>query len=113
VRGWLGAALLAVVAAAATLAVLGYVSLRQWDASAELLFREQARDMASMAAEKAEMLLRQAEEDALDRIALALADGDFTPAGLDALRRASPLVRDVYLVDRLLTVHGQGYRLVT
>ena len=36
-RGWLGAALLAIAVAAATLAVLGYLSLRQWDASAELL----------------------------------------------------------------------------
>jgi signal transduction histidine kinase len=100
VRGWLGAALLAIAVAAATLAVLGYLSLRQWDASAELLFRQQARDMASMAAEKAEMLLRQAEDDALDRMALVLADREFTPAGLDAVRRATPLVRDVYLVSR-------------
>ena len=30
----------AVIAATAVLAVLGYVSLRQWQASAELLFRE-------------------------------------------------------------------------
>ena len=39
------AAIAAVVVAAAVLAVLGYVSLRQWQVSAELLFREQAREM--------------------------------------------------------------------
>jgi hypothetical protein len=45
----------AVLLATAILAVLGYLSLRHWEASAELLFREQARDMAAMAAEKIEM----------------------------------------------------------
>ncbi len=36
-----------VLVASAILAVLGYLSLRRWEASAELLFREQARDMAT------------------------------------------------------------------
>jgi len=45
----------AVLLATAILAVLGYLSLRHWEASAELLFREQARDMAAMAAEKIEI----------------------------------------------------------
>src|SRR3990172_2005902 len=54
-------ALAAVVAPATIVAVLGWVSLRQWEASAELLFREQARDMASMAAGEGEMMLRHSE----------------------------------------------------
>jgi hypothetical protein len=36
-------ALLAIAVPAAIVAVLGFVSLRHWQASAELLFREQAR----------------------------------------------------------------------
>jgi signal transduction histidine kinase len=100
VRALLGLALLAIVAAAATLAVLGYVSLRQWEASAELLFREQARDMASMAAEKVAMLLARADDEALDRIALLLADRAPSPALLDEVRRAAPLLREIYLVER-------------
>jgi hypothetical protein len=39
----------AVTLAAAVLAVLGYLSLRQWEASAELVLLEQARDMAAAA----------------------------------------------------------------
>jgi len=53
----------AVILATAILAVLGYVSLRQWEASAELPFREQARDMAAMAAEKVEMAILKSEEE--------------------------------------------------
>jgi hypothetical protein len=54
-------ALLAVVAPAVIVAVLGYVSIRPWEASSKLLYRERARDMASMAAEKVEMALRRTE----------------------------------------------------
>ena len=54
--------LAAIVAPATIVAILGYVSLRQWQSSAELLFREQARDVATMAAEKVEMMLRLAED---------------------------------------------------
>jgi signal transduction histidine kinase len=100
VRTLLKLALLAIVAAAGTLAVLGYLSLRQWEASAELLFREQARDMASMAAEKVARLLAQADEEALDRIALLLADRAPSAARLDDLRRAEPLLGEILLVDR-------------
>ena len=49
------------VQAIALIMGLGYVSLRQWERSAELLFREQARDVAAMAADKIEMLLRQSQ----------------------------------------------------
>ena len=61
-------AFLAIVAPAAIVAALGYVSIRQWEASSELLYREQARDMATMAAEKVEMTLRRAEDAFLDRL---------------------------------------------
>ena len=47
----------AVLLATAILTVLGYLSLRHGEASAELLLREQARDMAVMAAEKIEMAI--------------------------------------------------------
>jgi signal transduction histidine kinase len=100
VRALLALALLAIVAAAVTLALLGYVSLRQWEASAELLFREQAREMASMAAEKVAMLLARADDEALDRIAVRLADRALSPALLEEVRRATPLLHDIYLLDR-------------
>jgi len=66
-------ALLAIVAPATIVAALGYVSIRQWEASSELLYREQARDMAAMAAEKVEMMLRHAEDAFLDRLQAILA----------------------------------------
>jgi signal transduction histidine kinase len=80
--------------------VLGYLSLRQWETSAELLFREQARDMASMAAEKVEMVLAHAEDEILGRVRAVAAAPDFTPAGLERLPSAAPLVRRLYLCDR-------------
>ena len=61
-------ALVAIVVPVTIIAVLGYASLRQWEASSDLLFHEQARDMAAMAAEKVTMMLRQAEEGFLDRL---------------------------------------------
>lgn len=61
-------ALLAIVVPAIIVAALGWVSLRQWERSAELLFREQARDMAAMAAEKVAMMLRHAEDDFFARL---------------------------------------------
>jgi signal transduction histidine kinase len=100
VRVLLGGALLAIVLSAAVLAVLGYVSLRQWEASAELLFREQARDMAIMAVEKAETVLRRAEEEALDQVAAAVGARGFAPGTLEGLRQGIPLIRELYLVDR-------------
>jgi signal transduction histidine kinase len=93
-------ALGAIVVPAAALAVLGWLSLRQWERSAELLVREQARDMAAMAAEKVEMLLRTSEE----AIAVGLADvvaasGDRT-AALDAWLAGTPLIERLYVFDR-------------
>ena len=92
-------ALAAIVAPAAVVAVLGWVSLRQWETSAELLFREQARDMAAMAAEKVEMILRREEEALLDRLREALGARVAAP-GLDALVRSAPLVDQLYVLDR-------------
>ena len=92
-------ALLAIVAPAAIVAVLGYVSIRQWEVSSELLYREQARDMATMAAEKVEMTLRRAEDAFLDRLQVALRSGTPSERAVDALIADSPLIRRLYLVN--------------
>src|SRR5207245_9846244 len=91
-------ALLAIVAPATIVAALGYVSIRQWEASSELLYREQARDMATMAAEKVEMTLRRAEDDFLDRLQAALRAERSPGRAVDAVLAGSPLVRRLYLV---------------
>jgi signal transduction histidine kinase len=92
--------LAAIAAPAVIVAVLGYLSLRQWQASAELLFREQARDVASMAAQKIDMMLRHAEEAFLDRLQAQLAGGDDRPPALDRLAADAGLVGRLYLVER-------------
>ena len=93
-------AFLAVVLPAVILAILGYVSLRQWETSAELLFKEQAREMASMAAEKVEMVLVRAEDEILARIQSVLTSSDLTPQFLEKLLTETPLVQRLYLFDR-------------
>src|SRR5207245_5204240 len=93
-------ALVAIVAPATIVAVLGWVSIRQWEASSELLFREQARDMASMAAEKVEMMLRHTEDAFLDRLQQILSAQERPERALDALLSESPLIRRLYLFDR-------------
>ena len=93
-------ALLAIVAPATIVAVLGYVSIRQWEASSELLYREQARDMAAMAAEKVEMTLRRTEDAFLDRLQAALRSATPPARAVDELLIDSPLIRRLYLVDR-------------
>jgi signal transduction histidine kinase len=98
-RTFLVGSLLLIVVAAAILAVLGYVSLRQWEASAELLFSEQTRNMASMAAETIEMGLEQLEDGILGRLAEEIGAADFVPARLDTFRASAPLVQDLYLAD--------------
>jgi signal transduction histidine kinase len=92
-------ALGAVVVSAATVAVLGYFSLRQWERAAELLFREQARDMASMAVDKVQMVLRQADDEILARLEQALARPTWRDA-LDRLRLETPLIERLAVVDR-------------
>jgi signal transduction histidine kinase len=93
-------ALPAIVLPALILAVLGYLSLRQWEASAELLFKEQARDMASMAAEKVEMVLRRAEDKILDRIHSTLRASDVAPGAFQRLLDTLPLIQRLSLFDR-------------
>jgi signal transduction histidine kinase len=93
-------ALAAIAAPAAIVAVLGYLSLRQWQTSAELLFREQARDVATMAAQKVDMMLRHAEEAFLDRLQLRLAAGDDSAEALDRLAAEARLIGRLYLVGR-------------
>jgi signal transduction histidine kinase len=93
-------ALLAIAVPATIVAILGYISIRQWEASSELLYREQARDMAAMAAAKVEMMLRREEDSFLDRLQGALdADSRSAPAVDEVLAR-SPLVRRLYLITR-------------
>jgi signal transduction histidine kinase len=92
--------LLAIVLPAAVLAVLGYLSLRQWEASADLLFREQARDLASMTTEKIEMLLQHTEDEILSRIEALFRRPDFAPATLAEVVAAAPLIGRLFLVDR-------------
>ena len=93
-------ALTIIAAPAAVVAALGYLSLRQWQTSAELLFREQARDVAVMAAQKVDLMLRHADDAFLDRLQLQLAAGDDAAPALDGLVADAPLVRRLYLVGR-------------
>ena len=92
--------LLAIVLPAATVAVLGYVSLRQWQHSAELLSREQARDVAAMAADKVEMVLRATEDDALARLQATLAARGPVEPALDGFVAATPIAQRLYVLDR-------------
>ena len=92
-------ALVGIVLPAGILAVLGYHSLRQWEASADLLFREQAREMAAMAAEKVEAALRRAEDEILARIHPLVAESRLDPDALRDLQAGAPLIRRLYLTD--------------
>jgi signal transduction histidine kinase len=87
-------ALGAVVVAAVVLAALAFVSLRQWERSAELVFRDQAREMAAMAAEKIETVLRGAPDDVIARLQSAAAARDAQPGAFEAVLAESPF-RDV------------------
>jgi nitrogen-specific signal transduction histidine kinase len=90
----------AVLVASAILAVLGYVSLRHWETSAELLFREQARDMATMAAEKIEMTVLKNEEECVAGLQRLVLEPDFRPETIAAWQTKTRLIDRVYLVDR-------------
>jgi signal transduction histidine kinase len=90
----------AVILATGILAVLGYLSLRQWEASAELLFREQARDMAAMAAEKVEMTILKTEEECLGALQGLVVDPAFEPGMIDRWKAKNPLFDRIYLFDR-------------
>ena len=92
--------LAAIAAPAVVVAVLGYLSLRQWQTAAELLFREQARDVAAMAAQKVDMMLRHADNAFLDRLQAQLAGGNATAAALDRVVGEARLIRRLYLLRR-------------
>jgi signal transduction histidine kinase len=93
-------ALLAIVAPAVILAVLGYHSLRQWHRSADELFREQSRSMAVMVAEKVDLALRHAEYAIMGRLEGATRSGVVAPDALDALRADTPLIARLAVFDR-------------
>jgi signal transduction histidine kinase len=90
-RFWLFA-LIAIVLPAAIVVGLAVVSLRQWEASAELLFREQARDVASMACEKVEMVLRGTEDELLARLQAALSADEAGQVAVEEFLAGAPLV---------------------
>jgi signal transduction histidine kinase len=80
--------------------VLGYLSLRQWQTSSALLFQEQSRNMAEMAADKVDMALRHLEDDILGHLEATLADRDPAPESLAALVTRTPLIARLYLFER-------------
>jgi signal transduction histidine kinase len=90
----------AVFAAALVLAALGYLSLRRWEQAAERQLREQARDVALMAAEKVEMAVARAEQDGIADIQAAVLDPGFGPEAAAAWRSRNPLFDAVYLCAR-------------
>ena len=93
-------ALLAIVLPAAIVAVLGYVSLQQWRRSSELLFREQSRALAAMAAEKVSLVLRRSEDEFLSRLESLLDSGGLEPSTIDALLESAPLIRRLAIFDQ-------------
>jgi len=93
----------AILAAAVVLAGLGYLSLRRWEVAAEMQLREQARDIAAMAAEKVEMAVVRAEQDGIASLQVAALDPNFGPESVEAWRVRNPLFGAVYLCDR----HGR------
>jgi len=90
----------AVFAAAFVLAALGYLSLRRWEVAAERELRGQARDTAAMAAEKVEMAVVRAEQDAIAALQAAALAPDFGPAAVDAWKTRHGLFDAVYVLDR-------------
>ena len=90
----------AVFAAAFVLAALGYFSLRRWEVAAERELRGQARDTAAMAAEKVEMALVRAEQDAIAALQAAALAPDFGAAAVEAWKARHALFDAVYVLDR-------------
>src|SRR5262247_1830607 len=93
-------ALLAIVLPAAIVAVLGYVSLQQWRRSSELLFREQARALAAMAAEKVSLMLRRSEDEFLSRLESGPDHGEPDPGAIHALLESAPLIHRLAIFNR-------------
>src|SRR5262249_56243119 len=79
--------------------VVGWVARGKWERAAELVRREQARDMASMAAEKIEMTLRHVEDGFLERLQATLAARGVDAPALDRVLAGEPLVRALRLLD--------------
>ena len=90
----------AVVLPAVILAILGYHSLRQWERSAETLFDAQARDLASMTAEKVDMVLRRAQDEAVAHLQSLLARPKPTLETLRAFVASTPLIKGLSVFDR-------------
>lgn len=90
----------AVFAAAFVLAALGYFSLRRWEVAAERELHGQARDTAAMAAEKVEMAVVRAEQDAIAALQAAALAPDFGAAAVDAWKVRHALFDAVYVLDR-------------
>lgn len=86
------------VVPALSLAVLGYVSLRQWQTSSEALFVEQSRGMAAMVADKVALALRHADYELLGRLEAALRSGPAVRERLEAVLATTPLARRLYVV---------------
>jgi signal transduction histidine kinase len=93
-------ALLAIVAPALVLAVLGYHSLRQWRRSADELFREQSRSMAVMVAEKVDLALRHAEYAIMGRLEAAARSGAVSSEAIEALVADTPLIARLAIFDQ-------------
>jgi len=93
----------AVILPAVILAILGYHSLRQWQQSADTLFRAQTRDLAIMTAEKLTMVLRAAEDESLARLQDVLAGPHPTQEAVRAFIAATPLIQGLALFD----AHGK------
>jgi signal transduction histidine kinase len=90
----------AVFAAALVLAALGYLSLRRWEQAAERQLREQARDAATMAAEKVEMAVVRAEQDGIADLQAVALDRGFGADAVAAWLRRHPLFDAAYLCAR-------------
>jgi signal transduction histidine kinase len=90
----------AVFLASAILAVLAAVSLRQWEVSAQRHVREQARDMATMTAEKIEMAVLKAEEEGLARLQLAVRDRALLRERVDVWKAETPFFERAYVFAR-------------
>ncbi len=89
-----------VFAAALVLAALGYLSLRRWEQAAERQLHEQARDAATMAAEKVEMAVVRAEQDGIADLQAVALDRGFGADAVAAWLRRNPLFDAVYLCAR-------------
>ena len=90
----------AVFLASVVLAALAALSLRQWESTAQRHVRDQARDMATMTAEKIEMAVLKTEEEGLARLQLALRDRPLLVDRVDAWTRENSFFARIDLFDR-------------